>query len=206
MAVDGVEIEIGPAMRALPSDKMRLFVYHYCWSTKRGHGSVTEAARRAGYGAEGSTPAAIGSAGWHLVKRDDIQQALAEQVPKMIAAFGIDAIKATVDIVNNPGHKSHWNAVNAMLERVAPSQSVIHHRVEKVANPEDEALQLYRDMKASGMSQEVMEHTFGAIGVARYERMLGDSEPKTKASKPKKQPDVIDIEAQEVSTEDDDGW
>ena len=49
MMIDGVPVDLGPAMQALPSDKMRLFVYHYCWNTKRGFGSVTEAAAVADY-------------------------------------------------------------------------------------------------------------------------------------------------------------
>lgn len=172
MTIDGVDVEMGPAMQALPADRMRLFVYHYCWNTKRGHGSVTEASRLAGYGKPTSTPQAIGSAGWHLVKREDVQRAIAEQIPKMITAHGVDAVKAAVDLVNNPGHKHHWSATNAILERVAPTTTLIHHKVEKVADPESEALELYRAMRAQGYDRAALEKTFGAIGIDRYERLL----------------------------------
>ena len=47
--------QLGPAMRALPSDRWRDFVFYYL-TGEPGHGSQANAARKAGFGKPNSTP------------------------------------------------------------------------------------------------------------------------------------------------------
>lgn len=185
----GVDYPLTPKLQALPSDKMRAFVIAYSHLVNPSQiGSQARAAGMAGYETEYLSQQA------HALLHDDrILEAIREQDIKRLGVIGSKAIKALEAQVDSPTSKHHAKAVEMALERYIPSSKYIHHTHETVQSPEDEALQLYRDLKAAGTSQEVLEHTFGAIGVARYERLIGGEHGAPKRGKSKKL-EAIDVE------------
>ena len=79
----------GPAMRALPNNRWRLFVETYLWETfnnpnKNNHGAQAAAARKAGFGGPRTKPITLAQIGWKLLKDDRMIAAIAEESRKLL--------------------------------------------------------------------------------------------------------------------------
>ena len=200
MQWNGVTVTIGPAMQALPTDKMRLFVLHLCLSTKRGFGSRAQAARLAGYGTATTTAKDIGSMASALCMRDDIREAIAEMMPKMIGALGPAAVNAVARLIDSPGHKQHFQAVNAILERVAPTQTLIKHEVTHIDRAKEAVDELTR-LERAGFSDDelIAKFDFTAASLFRIRQRRGDVMPALKNGGALK---VINVEAEVIDPAD----
>ena len=105
----------GPAMRALPNDRWRLFVETYLWETftngnKNNYGAQAAAARKAGFGTPRSKPITLAHIGWRLLKDDRMVAAVAEESRKLLRAGAPQAVKAVHDGILNPNHPSTLNS------------------------------------------------------------------------------------------------
>jgi hypothetical protein len=105
--------ELGPAMLALKKDAHRVFAWHYA----NNGANATDAALAAGWG-EGIAY----QTGWRLKQRDDITAAIIELSDKNLVAGRAVAAKALLDMANNPDHKGHMKAVEALLEHSGGSK------------------------------------------------------------------------------------
>ena len=89
----------GPAMRALPNDRWRLFVETFLWETftngnKNNFGAQAAAARKAGFGTPRSKPITLAHIGWRLLRDDRVIAAVAEEARKLLRAGAPEAVKA----------------------------------------------------------------------------------------------------------------
>ena len=192
----GADWPMGPKLAALPNEHMKAFVVSWCHLVNQAqHGSRMQAAKLAGYDCK---PENLKFQSYALLQRDDILEAIHEQDVRRLAVLGGKALRAVEGQLDSPMAKGHLKAAEMIMDRAFPLASIIKYQHETIQSPQDEALQLFQDMRASGIAREVLEHTFGAIGCARYERMLSESAP----AKTKKHPDVVDVTAVEVKDED----
>ena len=119
----------GPAMRALPNDRWRLFVETYLWETftngnKNNYGAQAAAARKAGFG---STEEQADHAGAYRMavaeRRSEWSPPIAEEARKLLRAGAPQAVKAVHDGILNPNHPSHAKFVSMLLDRTDPQES-----------------------------------------------------------------------------------
>jgi hypothetical protein len=84
--------EWGAAMKALPSDRHRMFVLSL-YQVRPGHGAQVRAAKLAGFGTSTSSPASWAAISPRLAHDEKIQAALAEEDQKRIRASAPRAIR-----------------------------------------------------------------------------------------------------------------
>jgi len=183
--------QLGPAMRALPNDRWRDFVYHLV--NNPGYGAQSRAARLAGFG-ESSTPTVVAKIAHRLAHDERMIAAIAEESKKIVRAGSPEAVNALYAMIRNPDHKGHERAVAMVLDRVDPvvtqqNVSVTHRTID----PDAEALEEYRALKALGTSREKLLELFGHNGLARVEQQeAADTVKRLEAAK------VIDGDYSEV--------
>jgi hypothetical protein len=162
--------QLGPAMRALPNDRWREFVY--CLVTQKpGHGMFTRAARKAGFGRE-STPTNLAKIAWKISRDDRTIAAIAEETKKVIRAGAPEASNALLNLIRNPEHRDHGRAVAMLLDRVDPVTSL--HNIEvthRVVDPDQEALEELRALRQLGTAREKLIELFGHNGLDRIETL-----------------------------------
>ena len=167
----------GPAMRALPNDRWRLFVDTYIWETftngnKDNYGAQAAAARKAGFGSPRSKPITLAHIGWRLLKDDRIVAAVAEESRKLLRAGAPQAVKAVHDGILNPNHPSHAKFVSMLLDRTDPMESKqlveVTHRT---LDPEQEALEELRALRILETPRPKLIELFGSNGLDRLERL-----------------------------------
>jgi hypothetical protein len=162
--------QLGPAMKALPNDRWRDFVYHLIHQ-KPGHGMFTQAARKAGFGRE-STPTNLAKMAWKLSHDERTIAAIAEETKKVIRAGAPEAANALLNLIRDPAHRDHGRAVAMLLDRVDPVVS--RHDIEvthRVVDPDTEALEELRALRQLGTSREKLIELFGANGLDRIETL-----------------------------------
>jgi phage terminase small subunit len=158
-------------MRALPTDRQRAFVLAYVSDAGRG---ATERA----YLAAGYTPSTRNARpdAWRLLHDDKVQAAVAEESKKILRSAHPLAVKALLNLVENPDHRDHGRAIALLLGRVDPEVAktdlAVTHRVELSAD--DEALEQYKAMLALGVTKEKLRDVFGGNYLPKLERMLED--------------------------------
>ena len=183
--------EMGPAMRALPNEAWRAFVYSYVANPNpRGGGGKAAALRAAGLG-QGSSPEQQAKDAWKLAHDDRVIAAIAEEARKVIRVGAPEAANALLGLVRNPEHKDHARALAMVLDRADPIQT--HHNMEivhRVVDPDAEALEELRAARLIGASPEKLRELFGGNGLARLERLEAQQAAAAK---------VIDAEAIEVA-------
>ena len=111
--------ELGPAMRALPKNKWRLYVEFYLLE-KPGYGAQVNAAMRAGFFTEKTTPMNRARIASRLHHDERIQAALVEEGRKIVRGCAPDAAKALLELVRDKDHKDHARALGMVLDRVDP--------------------------------------------------------------------------------------
>ena len=167
----------GPAMRALPNDRWRLFVDSYIWETftngnKNNYGAQANAARTAGFGGPKTTPHAMAHIGWRLLKDDRIVAAIAEESRKLLRSGVPEAVKAVHAGVRNPDHKDHAQFVAMLLDRADPLESrqlvEVTHRT---LDPDQEALEELRALRSLDTPRPKLIELFGSNGLDRLERL-----------------------------------
>ena len=167
----------GPAMRALPNNRWRLFVETYLWETfnnpnKNNHGAQAAAAREAGFGGPRTKPITLAQIGWKLLKDDRMIAAIAEESRKLLRAGAPQAVKAVHDGILNPNHPSHAKFVSMVLDRSDPQESKqlveVTHRT---LDPDQESLEELRALRMLDTPRPKLIELFGSNGLDRLERL-----------------------------------
>jgi hypothetical protein len=165
------EPEYGPAMKALPNARWRAFVEFYLLGTPSREGMFSNqaaAARRAGFGKPRSTPRAMAHMGWRLMQDQRIVEAVAEEAKKLLRSGHPEAVNALKNMIRNPDHPSHARAVGMMLDRCDPVESRQQIEVtHKIIDPDQEALEELKALRALNTSHDKMLEVFGVNGLDR---------------------------------------
>jgi hypothetical protein len=186
--------KLGDAMRALPNDRWRAFVYHYV-TGRPGHGAITAAARAAGFGRK-STPAIVAKIGWQLSHDDRTIAAIAEESRKIIRAGGPEAANAVLNLVRDPSHKDHGRALEMVLSRCDPVETRSHHSVDvthKIVDPDREALEELRALRMLGTPRAKLLEIYGPNGLDRIEALEASDRPVRGAGGKVIEADFVDV-------------
>jgi hypothetical protein len=163
--------QLGPAMKALPNDRWREFVYQLVVDS--GYGSLTRAAVAAGFG-KTSTKENLHRHAWILSRDERMIAAIAEESAKIVRVAGPAAANALLNLVNDPTHREHGRAIALVLERTDPATSVSRSHVEvvhKIVDPDTEALEELRALRHLNTPREKLIELFGENGLHRLERL-----------------------------------
>jgi hypothetical protein len=175
--------ELGAAMKALPNDQWRDFVYHYVRQPPR-KGALVAAYRAAGYG-KGGTPASQAKAAWLLAHDQRAIAAIAEESRKILHVAYPEGANALINLVRDPDHAGHVPALRMLMDRVFPAET--RHNVEvthKVVDPDQESLEELRALRSLGTSREKLVELFGTNGLDRLEmREAADTARRAEAAK-----------------------
>jgi hypothetical protein len=187
------EAKLGPKMLTL-SDKQQRFVIAM-FTVRPGRGAPTRAARLAGWGTSGSSPASMATISSRLMHTDAIIEGLREYGEQFLKGAAPAALLALQKLILTPGHKGHERAISEVLTRLYPAETrqivdVHHHAVHHSA----EAVAQLRMLKSLDVAREKLEEVFGFSGLARYERLLEIEEAK-------KSPRLIEGTAVEIRNE-----
>jgi nucleotide-binding universal stress UspA family protein len=122
----------GPKMKALPSDRHRIFVLSL-YQIPRGHGAQVKAAKMAGFGTATTSANSWSVIASRLAHDDKILEALREEDERRIRASAPRAIRALEHLIETPDHKDHGRAIGMVLDRVHPAETThtlkVEHRV-----------------------------------------------------------------------------
>jgi len=157
--------ELGPAMRALSSDKRRAFVCAYLLEPP-GRCAQINAARKAGYGTPRTKPGHMANIAWRLMQDPRLVAAIAEESRKMLRVGSPEAVNALLNMVRDPEHKSHARAVEMVLARSDPP--VVHQTMTvEHRHSEGDMIELVRRFaKEIGVDEATL------LGVNRPERVI----------------------------------
>jgi hypothetical protein len=167
----------GPAMRALPNNRWRLFVEAYLWETftngnKDNYGAGAAAARKAGFGSPKSKPPVLAQIGWRLLKDDRMVAAIAEESRKLLRAGAPQAVKAVHDGILNPNHPSHAKFVDLVLRRTDPEESKqVVEVTHRTINRDEEELEELHALRQLDTPHAKLIELFGQNGLDRLERL-----------------------------------
>ena len=192
--------ELGPAMKALPNDRWRMFVETYVYLTftnkaKDNYGARAAAARAAGFGSPDTNAKQMARKCWRLMRDTRMIAAIAEESRKMLRAGTPEAVKAVMNMVRNPEHKDHARAVSMLLDRADPVESKqLIEVTHKTLDPDQEALEELRAARALGATREKLLQLFGGNYLPKLER-LEAAENAARADNAK----IIDGDAIEVT-------
>jgi hypothetical protein len=121
--------EWGPKMKALPSDRHRIFVLSL-YEVPRGYGANVKAAKMAGFGTATSSAKSWSVIAARLAHDDKILAAIHEEDQRRIRASAPRAIRALENLLENPGHRDHGRAIGIVMDRVHPAETTHTVKVE----------------------------------------------------------------------------
>jgi phage terminase small subunit len=130
-AVDGTEW--GPCMKALASDRHRMFVLAL-YQIKPGYGANVKAAKMAGFGTETSSAKSWSVIASRLAHDEKILAAIHEEDQKRIRASAPRAIRALHNLIEDPTAKDHARGIAMVLDRVHPVETQHTVKVEHQAS------------------------------------------------------------------------
>lgn len=120
----------GSAMLALPSDRHRAFVLAL-YQVPPGYGAHVKAAKLAGFGTSTSSAKSWSVIATRLAHDEKILEALHEEDQKRIRASAPRAIRALQNLIEDPDHKDHARGIGMVLDRVHPTETIHHVKVER---------------------------------------------------------------------------
>jgi hypothetical protein len=161
--------QLGPAMRALPSNKWRAFVEFYLLE-EPGYGAQASAARLAGFGKPNSSPLVLAQVASRLMRDERMIAAIGEESRKLVRGGAPEAAKALLALVRDPEHKDHARAIGMVLARTDPetvNQNInVNHRI---LDPDQEAIEELRALRTLGTPRSKLLELFGPNGLERLE-------------------------------------
>jgi hypothetical protein len=175
--MDFADYELGPKMK-LCSEKERLFVWEFVRSGG-GARQASGAAREAGYVDSGT--GAIRVTAHRVLHRDRVLAAIEEVGRQAFRSQLAPAVSANLRLIEDRDHPDHWKAVHATLSRnglIERTGVDVNVTGEISVNHTEAALGDLRALLALGVPREKLVETFGFSGLARYERMLAETEGK----------------------------
>jgi hypothetical protein len=123
--------------------------------------------------------------------------AIAEESKKIVRAGSPEAVSALYAMIRNPDHKGHERAVAMVLDRADPvvtQQNVqVTHRV---IDPDAEALEELRALRALGTTRAKLLELFGQNGLDRVEQLEA-----TDNARRADQAKIIEADYEEVPTD-----
>jgi hypothetical protein len=161
--------ELGPCMKALPNDAWRDFVYSLVRQKPR-RGALVAAARAAGF-CKNSTPAIAAKQAWKMAHDERAIAAIAEESKKILRVAFPEGANALLNLVRDPEHREHGRAIGMLMDRVFPAET--RHSVEvvhKTVDPDQEALEELRALRALDTPRTKLLELFGSNGLDRLER------------------------------------
>jgi hypothetical protein len=163
--------QLGPAMRALPSNKWRAFVEFYLLE-EPGYGAQASAARKAGFGNARSKPSSLARIASRLVRDDRMIAAIGEESRKIVRGGAPEAAKALIALVRNPEHRDHARGIAMVLNRVDPEVTRNDINVtHKILDPDQEAIEELRALRSLGTPRTKLLELFGPNGLERVEAL-----------------------------------
>jgi hypothetical protein len=124
--------EWGPKMKALPSDRHRMFVLSL-YEIPRGYGAHVKAAKMAGFGTATTSAKSWSVIASKLAHDDKILDAMREEDERRIRASAPRAIRALAHLIEDPDHKDHGRGIAMVLDRVHPAETThtvkVEHRI-----------------------------------------------------------------------------
>jgi hypothetical protein len=161
--------QLGPAMRALPSNKWRAFVEFYLLE-EPGYGAQASAARLAGFGKPKTTPLNMARIASRLMRDDRMIAAIGEESKKIVRGGAPEAAKALLALVRDPAHKDHARAIGMVLARTDPETTVQNLNItHKILDPDQEAIEKLRALRSLGTPRAKLLELFGPNGLERLE-------------------------------------
>jgi phage terminase small subunit len=130
--LDPSEAKFGPRMHAL-NERQQKFVIAMFTTVRPGHGAAASAARAAGFGTPGSSPASIATIASRLMQDEKIIDAMREFGEQFLKGSAPAALRALQKLILTPSHKGHERAVAAVVDRLYPVEQSI--RVTHDATP-----------------------------------------------------------------------
>ena len=177
------EAEYPAEVRALPTDKLRLFTLHYL-----NHRNGARASREAGYLPETATAEDHAQNAYKILHRSDVVDAIIALTRRQLRSLAPTALNTLKYAMESPFHKDSVKASLAILERTDSVTQKIDVRHTHVVDHENEAINQLRSLKALGVAREKLVEVFGQFGLERLEAKL--------------EPEAIDAEYTEVEDPD----
>lgn len=161
--VDGTEW--GPCMKALISDKHRMFVLAL-YQIKPGYGAHVKAAKLAGFGTETSSAKSWSVIASRLAHDEKILEAMREEDEKRIRASAPRAINALSRLIENPNAKDHARGIAMVLDRVHPAEQIhtVKHEHDVTPNAMETARIMERIAELSAKFSVVLPAPMRQIG------------------------------------------
>lgn len=125
------DVPIGPAFAAL-TEKQQRFVLAL-FDAPKAHGSLTFAARAAGYKA--STADSMHSIAHQLGSDPKIEAAISELSRQYLVTLGPRAVRAMRKVLDDDQHKDFGRVLGIVMDRVTPTQSTALVKVEHEVGP-----------------------------------------------------------------------
>lgn len=150
---------LGPAMKALPTDRMRAFVMAILDLGMVDH---TRAAMMAGYASENREALRVQA---HRLAHDErVQAAIQEEAKRRMTAGAAIAASKLVDFLNDPDKKVALRAIEMLMNRVG-LHATTEHKV-AVEHTLNEAETIARIQNLAGLLGVDAQQLLGAAGVA----------------------------------------
>ena len=83
---------------------------------------------------------------------------------------GADAVRGILNIVENPEHPRHFDALKLILDRVDPATQQIAVTT-RIIDETQEALEELRALRSVGTPREKLVELYGGNGLVRLERL-----------------------------------
>jgi phage terminase small subunit len=129
--VEQEDIGVGPAFSAL-TEKQKRFVLGL-FDAPRTHGSLTFAAKQAGY--QASSQASLHSIAHQLGSDPRIEAAIAEVSRQYLVTLGPRAVAAMRRVLDDDKHREFGRVVGLVMDRVSPTSSTHTVKVEHEVGP-----------------------------------------------------------------------
>lgn len=154
-------------LRALPTDKLRLFTLNYL-----NHRNGARASREAGYLPETATAEDHAQNAYKVLHRQDVCDAIIALTRRQLRALAPNAINALKNAMDKPFGPEGIRAALAVLDRTDSVSQKIDVTHTHKTDHEAEALNQLRSLRALGVARDKLIEVFGAFGLERLEAKL----------------------------------
>jgi hypothetical protein len=163
---------LGPAMRALPTDRMRAFVVAMHENALRGENARYVAYRDAGYGGPNQTQKSITTSANQLAHDERVQRAFVEEGLRRLGSMVPIAAGTIAEIIMSPKSTAteRMRAAGMILNRVGMPETTEHKVTTKREFSDAEKLEsALRIARVLGMDPRVLLGNYGIPLPARLE-------------------------------------
>lgn len=173
-------------LRALSSDKRRMFVLHYL-----NHRNGARASKEAGYLPETATAEDHAQNAYKLLHDETVCDAIIAMTRRQLRTLAPEAINAIKETLATPFNKDRMRAAAMVLERTDSVTQKVDVTHTHVLDHEGEAVAQLRSLMALGVAREKLVEVFGEFGLQRLEAKI------------EAKPEPITVEYEEVDPDPD---